>query len=205
MNTEHQEAEVKFYLTNPQGLEDRLVKLGASLAHARVHEINLRFDTPTGDLTREHRVLRLRRDEGARLTFKGPARPGEAVSVRTEIEVSVSNFDDARAILEALGYRVSILYEKYRTTYLWKDVEVTLDETPYGFFAEIEGRDATAIRKAAGELGLDWEARCLESYLFLFNRLRENLNLPASNLSFADLNGRIFWPGDLGVRPADKR
>ena len=51
----------------------------------------------------------------------------------------VSSFDNAKALLEALGYRVSVMYEKYRTTYDWGGCEVTLDEMPYGDFAEIEG------------------------------------------------------------------
>lgn len=110
-----------------------------------MHEINLRYDTPEGSLTRAHRVLRLRLDQRAIMTYKGPAEPGHAVSVRQEIEIEVSNFTSASHLLEALGYQVMIMYEKQRATYLLHDVRITLDELPFGNFCELEGPDAEKI------------------------------------------------------------
>ncbi len=51
VNTNQTELEVKFYLADLPALEARLQALGARLSQARVHEINLRFDTPSLDLT----------------------------------------------------------------------------------------------------------------------------------------------------------
>jgi len=123
-------------------------------------ETNLRFDTPNGQLARSRQVLRLRQDADARLTYKGPAQPGEEVSIRKEIEFTVGNFDAARHFLEALGYQVSVTYEKYRTTYQMDIVEVVLDELPYGKLRRDRGPDAKAVQVAALLLKLDWQARC---------------------------------------------
>ncbi len=203
MQNDGQEIEAKFYLGNLAAFENRLLHLGAELISPRVLEINLRFDLPDGSLTAARQVLRLRRDAVTRLTFKGPAQPGEMVSMRREIEFEVSDYQAARQLLEALGYHVSIFYEKYRTTYALNGCEVVLDELPYGLFVEIEAVNAEAIYNAAKRLGLDWDARIADSYLGLFARLKAATGLEAENLAFDELSG---WRGDLaaiGLRRAD--
>lgn len=198
-----QELEVKFYLDDLPAFEKRLQALGAELIHPRVHEINLRFDTPDGALTQARRVLRLRRDDRTRLTYKGPAHIGEEVSIRQEIEFEISDFEAARKFLMALGYQVSIMYEKKRTTYLLNNTEVVLDEMPFGDFTEIEGSDVTSIRKLALALHLNWDARCVESYLRLFDLLRQRRGLEIQNLRFVDFQEMSFTAADFGLKPAD--
>jgi adenylate cyclase class 2 len=203
MNNNQQENEVKFMLSDLTKFETKLIQLSATLKKPRVHEINLRFDTPDGTLTRERRVLRLRQDSRARLTYKGPADLTAAIASRPEIEFEVSSFEDAKAFLHALGYQISVAYEKYRTIYLFNDVEVDLDEMPYGTFCEIEGKDELAIASASRTLDLKWENRCLDSYIMLFNRLKSNNHLDFNDLTFENFKGLSFSPSDLGLLPAD--
>lgn len=198
-----QEIEVKFYIEDLPALQARLEALGAELIHPRILETNLRFDTPDGALTRLRRVLRLRKDAIARMTFKGPAEIGQEASIRQEIEFEVSDFDAARRLLEALGYRVSVSYEKYRTEYRYGGSVVALDEMPYGAFIEIEAQDVPTIQALADRLELDWEARCIESYLALFQRLRTAGLIEAQNLTFEEFDGFSFSAEDMGLRPAD--
>lgn len=204
MPSNNQELEVKFYLTNLPALERRLQEIGAVVAHARVHETNLRFDTPEGELAKTLRVLRLRQDTAARVTYKGPGELSGGVRLRQEIEFTVSDFNNARTLFEALGYTVYLMYEKHRTTYRLGEVLVTLDEMPFGSFAEIEGPDPESIAAVNQQLGLDWETRILDSYTGLFDRLCQRLGLNFRDLSFANFNGLTVSPEDLEVRPADK-
>lgn len=206
-----QEVEVKFYLRSLPKLVDRLETLGAKLACERVYELNLRFDREDGSLMRARQVLRLRKDANAVLTFKGPAR-SDLPSARQEIEFQVSDFAAAQRFLEALGYVVVVTYEKFRTTYELGDVIVTLDELPYGSFAEIEAAGTaseeaenavSSLRTAAAILRLNWEAHITASYLALFDRLKNARSLPAQNLMFSELQGVSIKPEDLGVRYAD--
>ncbi len=199
----NQEQEVKFYVTSLAGLQEKLRQAGARLKQGRVFEANLRFDTPSGELSRAARVLRLRRDERVRLTYKGPSDYGQGISDRKEIEFEASSFENAQAFLEALGYVVSVRYEKYRTTYLLGAAEVTLDELPYGDFAEIEAPGVEAIQGAAASLGLNWAARCAESYLALFGRLVGGQKLSARHLTFEEVQKK-FPPEAFGYKPADK-
>jgi adenylate cyclase, class 2 len=203
MSGQEQEVEVKFFINNLPALENKLKHSGAELSQESIHELNLRYDTPDGALSRAHRVLRLRQENHAVLTYKGPAEAGQAVTVRQEIEVEVSSFSTASHLLEALGYQMIIMYEKERATYSIHDVRVTLDQLPYGNFIEIEGPNAEAIKEVASLLHLDWEARVLDSYLAIFYRLREEKSLNVRNLSFEDFKGITVNPDDLHVRAAD--
>lgn len=202
MAQDNYEQEAKFYISNLPALETRLLALGAQLKQARVFESNLRFDLPDGSLSGKRQALRLRQDERVRLTFKGPMDTDKEVFSRPEIEFEVSSFENARAFLEALGYRVTVMYEKYRTTYELGDCEITLDEMPYGDFAEIEGPDVRAIHAVANVLGLAWDTRSGESYLMLFSRLCQN-GLAAKNLSFAEVTQK-YPPEAFGLFGADR-
>lgn len=204
MTKSEMEIEVKFPVRNLGTLAQRLITHQAIVSAPRVHEINLRFDTPDGSLTRDRRVLRLRQDAGSVMTYKGPAQPGSEVSSRQEIEFQVSDFGAAHRLLEALGYEVSVMYEKYRTTYTLDDLVIVLDEMPFGNFAEIEGPDAESIRDAAAKLGLDWEARTVASYLALFSFLCSTRGLTAQNLSFSEFEGIEIRVSDMGLRYADQ-
>jgi adenylate cyclase, class 2 len=200
--TEH-ELEIKLYLTNLATFQARLGEAGAQLICPRLHEVNLRYDTPDNALTKNYQVLRLRQDNAARLTYKGPGEIVGGVHDRREIEFTVDDFQAADHLLQALGYQVSLMYEKYRTTYTIMDVQVTLDEMPYGDFVEIEGPDAKSIQVVTQQLGLSWEARVLASYTSLFDHLKTTRNLEFRDLSFENFVGLQISPQDLGVKPAD--
>jgi adenylate cyclase class 2 len=204
MTANDQELEVKYYISDLPALERRLQSLGAQLVQPRIHELNLRFDVADDELVRTGQVLRLRQDTEARLTYKGPSQSQEGVRVRQEIEFIVSDHRAARAFLEALGYHVSMGYEKYRTSYDLNSAHIVLDEMPYGNFTEIEGPDPATIQAVNQRLGLDWERRVPESYTVLFDELREKLGLAFTDLSFENFQQLSITPADLDVWPADK-
>jgi adenylate cyclase class 2 len=97
-----------------------------------------------------------------------------------------------------------MIYEKYRTTYQLNEVIITLDEMPYGDFVELEGPNPESIQAVNQLLGLDWEARIVENYLVLFDRLRSKLSLTFHDLTFANFESLDVSPETLGVRPADQ-
>ena len=197
------EIEVKFYLTDMCSFEKRVRSIGATMVRPRTREVNYRFDTPDMNLAREHRVLRLRQDTSTLLTYKGPAEIRDSVSVRPEIELEVNDFTAASDLLEQLGFRLSLKYEKWRTIYQLGELEITLDEMPFGNFTEIEGGDPALIQKTAGLLALDWNTRITDSYLLLFDHLKNKKGLSANDLTFEALKNVEVAAGDLGVKPSD--
>jgi adenylate cyclase class 2 len=191
-NIHFQETEIKFLITDLIEFEKRVRDSGAVCHRARTHEMNFRFDTPDQRLTKNFQVLRLRQDQSVHLTYKGPADPSSEVSIRPEIEFEVSNLASARQFLEALGYQVTISYEKYRTTYHLENTEIVMDELPFGNFVEIEGADLPSIKRIANQLGLDWKQRIKISYLAIFYQLKEKFNLSASHLLFSEFKNSSY-------------
>jgi adenylate cyclase class 2 len=201
--SEDTELEVKFNLSGRQKMEERLAGK-AVLRAPRVHEVNLRLDTPDHALLYTGRLLRLRQDTRSRLTYKGPGSEQGGARLRQELEFTVSDFDTTLHLFEALGYTIVLMYEKYRTTYELGEVEVVVDETPIGDFLEIEGPDGKSIRQAANELGLDWEKRILDSYTMLFEHARASLGFKFRDMSFENFKALRVTPEELGVSPGDE-
>jgi adenylate cyclase class 2 len=198
-----QETEAKFLVLHPDAILARLHELQASLVQVRVLETNVRFDLPDRSLTSTGRVLRLRNDTQARLTYKGAGQNQDGILDRQEIEFIVEEGTKARQFLEALGYQKSIYYEKYRATYELDQALIMLDELPYGNFVEIEAETVEQIRAIAGRLGLTWSAAIPSSYTALFETLRRILKLSFQDISFDNFKGVKITAQDLNVRPAD--
>ena len=199
-----QEIEAKFHVQNLRKIELRLLELKAQLIQPRVHEVNLRFDRPDGELRNSFRVLRLRQDDIARFTFKGPSVEKEGgILSRQEIEFEVGDFDSAKQFLEAIGFQVVVFYEKFRTTYELNDTHIMLDELPYGSFIEIEGGNVETIHSIADLLGLNWDAMIKAGYHALFERVAGKYGLDVSKLSFENLEGVTIKTTDMGIVAAD--
>lgn len=203
MNT--QEIEAKFHVRDLRRIELRLQDLKARLIQPRTHETNLRFDRPDRELRNSLRVLRLRQDTEARLTFKGPStEAGGGILKRQEIEFTVPDYQTAKHFLEALGFQTVVFYEKYRTTYEIGDTHIMLDELPHGDFLEIEGRATGEIRGIADQLELRWDAMIKAGYHALFDRVAVQYGLDAATLSFDALRGIKIDPSDMKITPADQ-
>jgi adenylate cyclase class 2 len=202
------EIEVKFHLSELEPMRGRLLQAGATEQVPRSHELNWRYDRPDSSLRDQLQVLRLRQTSSAetaktRLTFKDRGRLQDGVRARLERELSVSDFDIMDQILRDLGYEVVFVYEKYRTTFVFRNTEVVLDETPLGNFMEIEAAEPAAIVQAAADLALDWDLRSNASYVALFELARAQYHLPFRDMTFENLAGSALDLADIGLRPAD--
>jgi adenylate cyclase class 2 len=198
LNTQHQETEAKFYTPDHAPLLQALQAQGALCVAPRILERNTRYTDPANSFSARGIVLRLRQDAKVRLTYKEGVQVQEGIVTRTELEVDVSDFDTAHAILTALGYRAFMRYDKYRTTYTLDGVEVVLDELPYGNFTELEG-EASAIERVATALGLQGAPRYAESYVVLFERVKAHLGMSADDLTFEAFAGVVVPPSAFGA------
>jgi adenylate cyclase class 2 len=215
-----QETEAKFYVLDLKKIETRLQTLEAHLIQSRILETNIRFDLPDERLRSEGRVLRLRQDTAARLTYKGAGKSERGVVNRTEIEFTVEDFEKAKLFLEALGYQKLLEYEKYRTTYALESdsflsarheqvdglqiCHIMLDELPYGNFVEIESESILAIHSVAEQLNLNRDSAISNSYSALFEVVRQSLNLTFNDLTFANFERIKVSPDHLQVQVADQ-
>ena len=184
------EVEVKFRVNDPVTFETRLASLGMTKKTVRTFERNTLYDTPQRDLLNSGRLLRLRQyGERWVMTFKAkpdfddPSAPHKS---RIELETEVEDGKSTALILERLGYRSCFIYEKWRTE--WKDSggHVTLDETPIGLYAELEGT-AEWIDDTAARLGVAKADYITLSYGRLFEVWRASHHAEAKHLTFEEI------------------
>ncbi|HKR59932.1 MAG TPA: class IV adenylate cyclase [Pyrinomonadaceae bacterium] len=135
------ETEKKYRLTSDQReqVRKRLSDLGAERKGEDFEENTIY----TGHgLAAEKKVLRLRRvGDSATLTYKHRLPGPSAIKHQHEEETVVANPDAMRAILEAVGFKASLVYEKRRETWTFDETEIVIDELPFGLFMEIEGKE----------------------------------------------------------------
>lgn len=203
--TAYLETEIKLYCPDFTSVVAILERIGAKLTKPRVYERNVRYEDEQQTLTGRDIVVRLREDDRVRLTYKEPVPDGHAddVAKRFEAEVTISDFETMNLILGRLGYHPFLTYEKYRTTYVYEDCEIVLDEMPYGNFIEIEGESAK-IQQLRSQLGLADAPAFTDSYVDLFENVRRALYITAKDLTFDQFNGvdvplSAFYPTTQGA------
>ncbi len=184
MNDDLHEVEVKLHTPDLAAVQRALAAAGATLVKPRVFERNARYDSADGALTAAGIVLRLRRDEAVKLTYKADASVERGIVSRFEAEVEVGDCAMMDVILKRLGYEVALVYEKYRTTYELQRAEIVLDELPFGNFTEIEG-DAATIERVVAALGLGACRRMAGSYVDIFWDVKARLGLDVRDCAFA--------------------
>jgi len=131
----------------------------------------------------------LRQDARHTLTLKlPPSAHSEALEdfkVFSEFEVRVSDIDTMQRILSYLGYQPRQAYEKKREIFENDDMQCCLDQMPFGNFLELEG-PPQKIMAMVSILGLDWRKRITATYLSIFGRLKQDLNLPFNDITFSN-------------------
>ena len=188
------EIEVKFHPPEIKPIRDRMLAMGANHC-GRVFETNVRFEDTSKSLKKRGILLRLRKDNRIRLTFKSSlSSPDTQFKVHRELEVELGDFDACHSILEGLGFHPEQSYEKWRETFVLNNTNLLIDTMPYGVFLEIEGQKSD-IRNIADRLGLKWEERILLNYLEIFEILQRE-----EGLTFRDITFENFKAIHLDVR-----
>ena len=171
------ETEKKFRLDAKQfaKLPGRLKTIGAEF-EGEVFEEN--YLHRGGVLSNRDAVLRLRKTgEKTTLTYKESLRSVRDVKHKTEFETEVSDVNEMEEIIRKLGYRLSVVYEKRRQTWHLGNVEIVLDELPFGLYMEIEGttRSIAVVEKRLGIKKLIPENRGYPRLTIKYGRMRKSV------------------------------
>ena len=184
------EVEVKIPIENRKSVEEALHRIGAQKTNSET-QVDAYFDHPARAFQETDEALRLRSRhpevEGAEkdntiptpyeLTYKGPKLESRSKS-RVELSVHISNIDNARLILESLGFKHVATISKRRVFYTVGSITVSVDDVEdVGLFLELE-RVVTSRRdmnpaldmifNLIERLGLDSNNSIRASYLELF-------------------------------------
>ncbi len=167
----------------------RIAALGGVLLSVENHR-DLYFNSPLRDFRRSDEALRIRiKEEGARLTYKGPRLDRETKS-RLERTVKIDDPGELEQILKSLGFKLSAEVRKRRTKYTMGDLTIALDEVDgLGTFLEVE---------AAGEA--DWEEQ-KRKVLDILGRLDLGESIRSSYLELLEEKGGKKSPEDQRSDP----
>ncbi len=179
-----QEIEIKFRVKDLGALSRELQNAKFRIVTERTHELNTLYDLPDKALRRRGELLRLRQYGSLwTLTHKSKGKSGPH-KVRTELEAKIADGEKMKAILHALGYTKSFIYEKFRTEWADATGHVVVDETPIGNFGEIEG-PAEWIDRTAQNLGIDRGEYITQSYAELFSGWKRENRSDVENMLFS--------------------
>ncbi|MDT8068172.1 MAG: class IV adenylate cyclase [Terriglobia bacterium] len=179
------EVEVKFLVSDPAELERKLCDLGFQQKTASTFERNTLYDAGS-ELRSRGEILRLRQyGEQWKLTHKSKGSEGRH-KTRAESETAISNGEEMDAILRALGFSPSFVYEKHRAEWSDGQGEVVVDRTPIGNLAELEGKP-NWIDAIAKKLGIAESQYITKSYGQLFEEWRKKSGSKARNMTFEEI------------------
>jgi adenylate cyclase class 2 len=179
------EVEVKFLVPDLDAIERTLRDLGLQKKTASTFERNTLYDTDD-KLRSKGEILRLRKyGEKWKLTHKAKGTDGRH-KTRAESETTLSDGEEMDAILRALGFTPSFVYEKYRAEWSDGQGEVVVDHTPIGNLAELEGRPEW-IDAIAHKLGISEAQYITKSYGQLFEDWRQKSGSKARNMTFDEV------------------
>lgn len=180
------EIEIKFQVNDLRALARKLRAAGFRLVTRRTHEMNTLYDLPGEVLRARKELLRLRQyGSDWTLTHKSGGIKARHSS-RVELETGVADGKKTDAILRALGYAPSFLYEKFRAEWSDRKGQVVVDETPIGNFCEIEGPPRW-IDATAKKLGVSPEDYITKNYATLFADWKQDTGSPVKEMTFKAL------------------
>lgn len=152
----------KKYRIDKKMLVDLTAKLGEIGAVFSYENFEENYLHRGGLLDERASVLRLRKtDARTTLTYKEKLPTESEFKHQIEFETDVSDVDATESIIEKLGYKLSVIYEKHRKAWHLGNVEVVLDELPFGYYMEIEGsmEDILTVEKLLGADVFELETR----------------------------------------------
>lgn len=169
------EYEAKVLGVDLETLVGRILRAGGTHVADRLLRRHV-YDISPGDTSRWIRL----RDTGREVTLCVKQIVSDAIDGTREVEVSVSDFDDANALLEALGFKAKAYQENRRSSWKLGTVRLELDSWPLiPPYLEIEADSADEVRQAAVELGFDPDSLTPENTTAVYARY--GLDLSAIN------------------------
>jgi adenylate cyclase, class 2 len=115
------------------------------------------YDFPDGRLRHQKNGWARVRDENGKVTVSYKQLNERTLHGTKEICITVDSFNNARALLEALGLQSNAYQETRRESWRLGNIEIELDHWPWSRpYVEVEAPDEPTIREIFTKLGLDY-------------------------------------------------
>ena len=120
------------------------------------------------------------------LTVKRKVKDNPSFFEREEMEVKIQEGTDVeilRAIFQALGFSKEIIFEKKRKNVFKKDIVISFDELPFGFFIKFEG-EPEIMNKYLAQYSFTDRPRITQTYLRLWGDYKKAHNIEKEDCLF---------------------
>jgi adenylate cyclase, class 2 len=180
------EIEARFINLTQAMVEEKLKSFGAAKAFESLFQEWLFFYKGNPDWDDNHKRIRVRTD-GAKTWLTYKANATWAVDSTEEVELEVSNAEQAVRLMNATGIPLQRFQEKKRIEYRIEDITFDLDFWPkIPMVLEIESSSKENVKKGATLLGLNWQDAIFVDQKVLHERYY-NINLnELSEYKFSD-------------------
>ncbi len=186
------ETEIKLALKNSEieGVVASIEKLFACKKSIPFHQITHQFFFE--DWTTQTAFPRVRNEEDGSitLTVKAKTKEGSAFFKRIELETTIGSDKELIRMMPYLGFPKKVTWEKKRRSFtkngntnIVEGIYFYLDETPMGWFLEIESEESK-IESAISLLGLQKSKRLNKSYLGLWEDYKKEHNIFEEDMVF---------------------
>ncbi len=133
--------QIKFKIDNIDTILNKFRNLNAVFIDG-VFEKTTLFDNENGELQKNGIFIRTRNGYENTLTLK---ERDDSLKhdyfERKKTTIEIENVDDMNYVLKVMGLINNKVMEKYRLSWIIEQINVTIDELPYGVFLEIHGDD----------------------------------------------------------------
>lgn len=140
------------------------------------------------DFTKQSVFPRIRNEENGEITLTIKAKTKETSEFfkRIELETTIGNTKEVIEMMPFLGFPKRISWEKRRYSFINSpnaEIKFCLDETPMGWFLEIEGSEES-IENAVSRLNLKKMEKINKPYLALWEEYKNKHSISEENMMF---------------------
>lgn len=145
------------------------------------------------DYTKQNAFPRVRNEENGTITLMVKAKLKDEIASdyfkRIELESVITNETDVITMMAYFGFPKKISWEKRRHSFLFNerqsDIIFYLNETPMGWFLEIEGEEVK-IEEALKILNLENTKRITKAYLGLWEEYKKEKGILSEDMMFKE-------------------
>ena len=167
------EKQVKYKINNFDYISKRLIEIEAIFIGGFM-EKTIRYDND--DLKCSNNGIFIRTKSGMKnvLTLKEiPTDSSNTSFERITTEVEVDNINKIGYILEKIGLTKKFIMEKYRLFFKCDNVDILIDELPFGIYLEIKGED-NEINRITKMLNIDETDLIKMTYWDIYDKIKKD-------------------------------
>lgn len=167
------EKQVKYKINNFDYISKRLIEIEAIFIGGFM-EKTIRYDND--DLKYSNNGIFIRTKSGMKnvLTLKEiPTDSSNTSFERITTEIEVDNINKIGYILEKMGLTKKFIMEKYRLFFKYDNVDILIDELPFGIYLEIKGED-NEINRVTKMLNIDEADLIKMTYWDIYDKIKKD-------------------------------